>query len=80
MYYLRKRDQNSYDGIESNINYRMGKDDLMWFPFGQSLSLMKMDDEKETLEKKCETICNTIVQFQEDLKENFNLTETKINL
>lgn len=58
MYYLKKK-QTGFSGIEADISNKILRDDIGWFPLGQSLKLVSTD-ETESLDARVTKICTAI--------------------
>lgn len=56
MYVLLRKDPTEFNGLDSYIFEKMVTDDISWIPLKNSLSLKKLETEKDDMEDKLKLI------------------------
>lgn len=64
MYVLLRKDPTEFNGLDSYIFEKMVTDDVSWIPLKNSLSLKKLETEKDDMEDKFKLIGEELEQIE----------------
>ena len=68
IYYLKKKDDTEFNGIESFVADRLKNEDIGWFPIKRSLDVQEQRGDEAALEKNIDTVVKEIRLLTEKLK------------
>lgn len=64
MYILKRKDPTEFNGIESYVAAKLADEDISWIPLKSSISLKKVEVEKDNLEAKFQQIEDEVAKIE----------------